>query len=250
MTAPTGGGFAGSRDRCGRGCGGASAISARAGRSTDRRRWSSPASSPTTAPRWSCAARSPAPGFRVHPWRQRAGTRARRADTHRAAQSFARPGRRRSAGAAGRLEPWRSVRARAGARSAGAGARGGDAGLAFLRRPARSTMSGGSTSGSPAIRSIGRRSAHSPTSRRCRRLAIWSRRDGIVAAARRAALPDESDKAVEIGSSHMGFGVSRRGTRAAVREIVRFLRAKIARRREFAPFDSMPGRARERQEQK
>ena len=32
------------------------------------------------------------------------------------------------------------------------------------------------------------------------------------------------DKAVEVDSSHMGFAVSKKGTRAAVREIVRFLR--------------------------
>ena len=54
-------------------------------------------------------------------------------------------------------------------------------------------------------------------------LAIWSRRDGIVAERAARGLEGESDKAVEVGSSHMGFGVSRRGTRAAVREIVRFL---------------------------
>jgi pimeloyl-ACP methyl ester carboxylesterase len=54
-------------------------------------------------------------------------------------------------------------------------------------------------------------------------LAIWSRRDGIIAAEAARGQPDESDKAVEISSSHMGFGVSRRGTRAAVREIIRFL---------------------------
>ena len=54
-------------------------------------------------------------------------------------------------------------------------------------------------------------------------LAIWSRRDGIIAAEAARGQPDQSDKAVEVSSSHMGFGVSRRGTRAAVREIVRFL---------------------------
>jgi pimeloyl-ACP methyl ester carboxylesterase len=54
-------------------------------------------------------------------------------------------------------------------------------------------------------------------------LAIWSRRDGIVAPRAARGLAEESDKAVEITSSHMGFGVSRRGTRAAVREISRFL---------------------------
>ena len=44
-------------------------------------------------------------------------------------------------------------------------------------------------------------------------LAIWSRRDGIIAAEAARGQPDESDKAVEISSSHMGFGVSRRGAR-------------------------------------
>lgn len=54
-------------------------------------------------------------------------------------------------------------------------------------------------------------------------LAIWSRRDGIVAAEAARGKEGERDKAVEIGSSHMGFAISRRGTRAAVGEIVRFL---------------------------
>jgi alpha-beta hydrolase superfamily lysophospholipase len=54
-------------------------------------------------------------------------------------------------------------------------------------------------------------------------LAIWSRRDGIVAGEAARGRPEERDWAVEVSSSHMGFGVSRRGTRAAVREIVRFL---------------------------
>ena len=53
--------------------------------------------------------------------------------------------------------------------------------------------------------------------------AIWSRRDGIIAAEAARGQLNQSDKAVEVSSSHMGFGVSRRGTRAAVREIVRFL---------------------------
>jgi pimeloyl-ACP methyl ester carboxylesterase len=54
-------------------------------------------------------------------------------------------------------------------------------------------------------------------------LAIWSRRDGIVARRAAKGQASERDKAVEVSSSHMGFGVSRRSTRAAVREIVRFL---------------------------
>ena len=54
-------------------------------------------------------------------------------------------------------------------------------------------------------------------------LAIWSRRDGIVAAEAARGKKEERDKAAEVDSGHMAFGVSRRATRAAVREIVRFL---------------------------
>ena len=54
-------------------------------------------------------------------------------------------------------------------------------------------------------------------------LAIWSLRDGIVAAEAARGKEDERDKAVEVDSGHMAFGVSRRATRAAVREIVSFL---------------------------
>jgi pimeloyl-ACP methyl ester carboxylesterase len=41
-------------------------------------------------------------------------------------------------------------------------------------------------------------------------LAIWSRRDGIVAPASACGRPDESDRRVELDCSHMGFGVSGR----------------------------------------
>jgi alpha-beta hydrolase superfamily lysophospholipase len=54
-------------------------------------------------------------------------------------------------------------------------------------------------------------------------LAIWSRRDGIVAAPSASGTEKTRDKAVEVASTHMGFAVSHKGTRAAVREIVRFL---------------------------
>jgi pimeloyl-ACP methyl ester carboxylesterase len=40
-------------------------------------------------------------------------------------------------------------------------------------------------------------------------LAIWSRRDGIVAPAGARGKPEERDAEVEVGSSHMGFAVSR-----------------------------------------
>ena len=55
-------------------------------------------------------------------------------------------------------------------------------------------------------------------------LAIWSRRDGIVAPRAARGLDDERDQAVEIGCSHMAFGVSRRATRSVVREIEGFLK--------------------------
>ena len=54
-------------------------------------------------------------------------------------------------------------------------------------------------------------------------LAIWSRRDGIVGARSARGTEETRDKAVEVSSTHMGFAVSRKGTRAAVAEIVTFL---------------------------
>ena len=54
-------------------------------------------------------------------------------------------------------------------------------------------------------------------------LAIWSARDGIVAPRAARGLAHESDRAVELSCTHMAFGVSRRTTRAVVREIDRFV---------------------------
>jgi dienelactone hydrolase len=54
-------------------------------------------------------------------------------------------------------------------------------------------------------------------------LALWSRRDGIIAPASARGLPDETDKCVELRCNHMGFGVSRSATREVVRETKRFL---------------------------
>ena len=54
-------------------------------------------------------------------------------------------------------------------------------------------------------------------------LALWSRRDGIVAPRAAYGLPEESDEAVELSCTHMGFAVSAAGTRAVVRETTRFL---------------------------
>ena len=60
-------------------------------------------------------------------------------------------------------------------------------------------------------------------------LAIWSRRDGIVAPASARGAEHCRDKAVEVSSTHMGFAVSRKGTRQAVLEIIRFLEEIEAR---------------------
>jgi pimeloyl-ACP methyl ester carboxylesterase len=54
-------------------------------------------------------------------------------------------------------------------------------------------------------------------------LAIWSKSDGIVAAASARGTEETRDKAVEVDSTHMGFAVSKTRTRQAVAEIVRFL---------------------------
>ncbi|MEO7654989.1 MAG: alpha/beta hydrolase [Sphingomicrobium sp.] len=55
-------------------------------------------------------------------------------------------------------------------------------------------------------------------------LALWSRKDGIVAASTARGLSHESDSAVELDCNHMAFGVSARATRRAVSEIREFLR--------------------------
>jgi pimeloyl-ACP methyl ester carboxylesterase len=54
-------------------------------------------------------------------------------------------------------------------------------------------------------------------------LAIWSRRDGLIAPRAARGLPHESDKQVELMCHHMAFGVSRSTARKVVREIRTFL---------------------------
>ncbi len=55
-------------------------------------------------------------------------------------------------------------------------------------------------------------------------LALWSRRDGIVAARSARGLDEERDKEVEMRCRHMAFGVSNRAARDVVREIDNFLK--------------------------
>ena len=54
-------------------------------------------------------------------------------------------------------------------------------------------------------------------------LALWSRKDGIVAPRAAYGLAEESDEAVEIGCSHMGFAVTPAATRRVAAETTRFL---------------------------
>jgi alpha/beta hydrolase fold len=55
-------------------------------------------------------------------------------------------------------------------------------------------------------------------------LAIWSKKDGIVAKRAARGLEGERDKEVEIGCSHMAFGMSRKATQRVAREVETFLR--------------------------
>lgn len=57
-------------------------------------------------------------------------------------------------------------------------------------------------------------------------LALWSRRDGIVAPRSAYGLEHERDKAVELRCTHMAFGVSGHIGREVAREIGSFLKEK------------------------
>jgi len=54
-------------------------------------------------------------------------------------------------------------------------------------------------------------------------LAIWSRKDGLIAPRAARGLDHERDKAVQLDCHHMAFGVSTRAARQVVDEIQRFL---------------------------
>lgn len=54
-------------------------------------------------------------------------------------------------------------------------------------------------------------------------LAIWSRRDGLIAPRAARGLDHERDKEVELDCHHMAFGISPRAAKAVVREVKRFL---------------------------
>lgn len=54
-------------------------------------------------------------------------------------------------------------------------------------------------------------------------LAIWSRRDGLIAPRAARGLEHERDKEVELDCHHMAFAMSKRAARDVVREVERFL---------------------------
>ena len=55
-------------------------------------------------------------------------------------------------------------------------------------------------------------------------LALWSRRDGLIAPRAARGLEHERDAEAALNCTHMGFGMSRRATREVVREIDKFLK--------------------------
>jgi pimeloyl-ACP methyl ester carboxylesterase len=56
-------------------------------------------------------------------------------------------------------------------------------------------------------------------------LALWSRRDGLIAPRAARGLDHERDEAVELDCHHMAFAISKRAARDVVREIEKFLQA-------------------------
>lgn len=67
-------------------------------------------------------------------------------------------------------------------------------------------------------------------------LALWSRKDGIVAPAAARGLASEVDKAVEIDTNHMGFAVYRPALSRVVEEIRIFLTEMEGRPPELVPM--------------
>ena len=65
--------------------------------------------------------------------------------------------------------------------------------------------------------------AHHPEKPPVPHLALWSRNDGIIAPRAARGLEGERDKEVEIGCTHMAFGISGKAGRRIAREIATFL---------------------------
>jgi hypothetical protein len=67
-------------------------------------------------------------------------------------------------------------------------------------------------------------------------LALWGRRDGIVAPSAARGLAHEVDKAVEIDTHHMGFAVYRPALSRVVSEIQAFLTEMEGKPPELRPM--------------
>ena len=57
-------------------------------------------------------------------------------------------------------------------------------------------------------------------------LALWSRKDGLIAPRSARGLDDERDKQVELNCTHMAFGISAQAAHDVVREIERFMKER------------------------
>ena len=71
-------------------------------------------------------------------------------------------------------------------------------------------------------------------------LALWGKRDGIVAASAARGQPGEADKAVEIDTHHMGFAVYRPALSRVVAEVSAFLTEIEGRPPVTRPTSDMP----------
>jgi len=69
-------------------------------------------------------------------------------------------------------------------------------------------------------------------------LALWSRKDGIVAPSAARGLAHEVDKAVEIDTHHMGFAVYRPALSQVVREVKKFLTEQEGKEPELHPVSA------------
>jgi pimeloyl-ACP methyl ester carboxylesterase len=67
-------------------------------------------------------------------------------------------------------------------------------------------------------------------------LALWSSKDGLIAPRSARGLDHERDKAVDLGCTHMAFGISQKAARDVVRETAKFL-DEIEKSRTFESQD-------------
>ena len=169
-----------------------------------------------------CARRSPQAGWRVHGWGMGWNLGVRADTIDRLRQRLDAIGRR-AADARRRLEPGRACsRASWRARSPTGCARWSTLGSPFSGDPKQNNVW-------RLYELIARHKVDEPPIPRITdkppvpTLALWSRKDGLIAPRSARGLEEERDKAVELACTHMAFGVSRQAARDVVREIQKFL---------------------------